>query len=80
MEFPLRREALRKFAASIDEEERRLAERESPEVRFKLALALSQLARSLARSAGGTWLNEPEALTAKARLYAAPLRAALGKS
>ncbi|MBI3270393.1 MAG: hypothetical protein HYZ53_15395 [Planctomycetes bacterium] len=78
MELPFRREALLGFAARIEEEERRLAEQETPEERFRLGLGLSQLARVLARGVRGSWLDEDDDLAAKAQRYAAPLRAAIG--
>lgn len=79
MKAPFRREALRDFSARNAEEERRLAEQETPGERFRLGLGLSQLARTLARGVGSPWIGEAEDLGAKAQRYSAALQAASGR-
>jgi len=76
MILPVRREALgeRELLDAADEMEART--HGTPSERLLMALALSELARKLARGAGSRWIEEGYAdLETKSALYVAPLRA-----
>ena len=73
--LPIKRDALKERAALDAADEAEQYQRESPEQRFRIGLALSELARKLARAAGAEWITSPpDDLADKARLYAEPLR------
>jgi hypothetical protein len=76
MILPVRREALRDRQLLDEADEMDAHARGTPSERLGLALALSDLARKLARGAGSRWVEEGSAdLESKSALYVAPLRA-----
>lgn len=78
MILPLRRDALRDRAALDEADEADAYEHTTPSQRILRCLELSELARELAHAVDSAFTPQPSAdIEEKARLYVAPMRAAV---